>query len=249
MIVIPMAGASSRFSRAGYKVPKYMLPLDGRPLFDWSLLSFKAYFSTDFFLFVCRDIGGTEAFIRARAAALGIGRYSVVVLESETLGQADTVDLGLAKASVSDSDSLTIFNIDTIRPGVQKELFPGGDGWLETFSAPGDAWSFVEVDQADPNLVVRTTEKIRISDFCCTGLYGFTSKALFSRAVLAERKLLQSHELYIAPIFNHLISAGNSVRCYGVAREDVIFSGVPEEYEALQRNPGVVRNRFAPESD
>lgn len=245
MIVIPMAGASSRFARAGYDVPKYMLPLIGRTLFDWSVLSFEAYFEAEHFLFICRDVLGTEAFIQNRAKALGIKRFSVIVLERETLGQADTVDIGLAKAAVSDSDRLTIFNIDTIRPKIRLPSFPDADGWLETFSDPGDAWSFVDVHPHDPQLVVRTTEKIRISDFCCTGLYGFTSRALFEKAIRLERENPQSHELYIAPIYNHLIAAGGRVRCYGVAREDVIFSGIPEEYEELLRSPEGLSAQFA----
>lgn len=245
MIVIPMAGSSSRFSRAGYNVPKYMLPLNGRPLFDWSVLGFKAYFETDRFLFICRDVFATEAFIRERAKALGIRRFSVVVLERETLGQADTVDIGIAKVSLTDGDELVIFNIDTIRPDIRKPTFPDADGWLETFNDPGEAWSFVEVTHDDPQLVVRTTEKIRISDFCCTGLYGFKSRALFEKAMRRERETPQSHELYIAPIYNHLIAAGGRVRCYGVPRDEVFFSGVPQEYEALTQSPGVLNEKFA----
>jgi 2-C-methyl-D-erythritol 4-phosphate cytidylyltransferase len=37
VIVIPMAGQSGRFARAGYDVPKYMLDARGRSLFAHAL--------------------------------------------------------------------------------------------------------------------------------------------------------------------------------------------------------------------
>ena len=40
MIVIPMAGLSSRFTKAGYTKPKYMLPLAGKSVFAHSIESF-----------------------------------------------------------------------------------------------------------------------------------------------------------------------------------------------------------------
>ncbi|MBD6989485.1 capsular biosynthesis protein, partial [Vibrio parahaemolyticus] len=44
MIIIPMAGMSSRFFNAGYDKPKYMLEARGVTLFEHSILSFKKYF-------------------------------------------------------------------------------------------------------------------------------------------------------------------------------------------------------------
>lgn len=49
MIIIPMAGLSSRFFKAGYTKPKYMLDAHGISLFDHAVNSFKAYFKTETF--------------------------------------------------------------------------------------------------------------------------------------------------------------------------------------------------------
>ena len=38
-----MAGLSSRFAKAGYKVPKYMLDIDGNSVFYHAVSSFKRY--------------------------------------------------------------------------------------------------------------------------------------------------------------------------------------------------------------
>ena len=44
MIVIPMAGLSSRFFKAGFEVPKYQLKINDSYVFDLALKSFIQYF-------------------------------------------------------------------------------------------------------------------------------------------------------------------------------------------------------------
>lgn len=234
MIVIPMAGESRRFREAGYDRPKYMLPLDGRPLFDWTILSFQDFFATESFLFVARDVAGTAAFLDERIAALGLARARIVLLDAPTSGQAETVELGLAGAGVPDGERLAIFNIDTIRPGAAVAPLPACEGWLEVFSAPGDNWSFVEPDPAAPRFARRCVEKQRISELCCTGLYVFEAAALFTRALAAERARPSAHELFVAPLYNHLIAEGHRIGWRAAPPGAVHLSGVPAEYEALK---------------
>jgi hypothetical protein len=233
MIVIPMAGMSRRFTEAGYTQPKYMLDLAGRPLFDWAVASFAADFARESFLFILRDVAGTADFVRARCAALGIADARIAVLEAPTAGQAETVELGLAMAQLKAAEPLAIFNIDTIRPHLSSAPLTGCDGWLEVFDTAGDNWSFIETDPSDPARVIRCTEKQRISNHCCTGLYQFASAALFAQALAAERARPSSHELFVAPLYNHLIAAGHRIGWREVATDQVILSGVPAEYEAL----------------
>lgn len=42
-IIITMAGLGSRFRRAGYNCPKYMIEAKGKTLFDWSMDSLVDY--------------------------------------------------------------------------------------------------------------------------------------------------------------------------------------------------------------
>ena len=46
MFVIPMAGLSSRFFKAGFEVPKYQLSIADTIVFDLAIKSFERYFST-----------------------------------------------------------------------------------------------------------------------------------------------------------------------------------------------------------
>src|SRR5205823_1343262 len=115
VIIIPMAGLSRRFVDAGYAVPKYMLSTHGHSVFSHAVRSFAPYFSTESFLFVVRDVAGTLSFVDMECRNLGVQKAQVIVLDANTRGQAETVELGLARAAVPSNESITIFNIDTFR--------------------------------------------------------------------------------------------------------------------------------------
>jgi hypothetical protein len=237
MIVIPMAGLSRRFSDAGYSVPKFMLTLDGRSVFAHAVASFKRYFLTAPFLFIARGEAATEAFIREECASLGVADIAVVLLDAPTAGQAETVELGVARAAIPDSRPLTIFNIDTFRPDfASPDLSQWGhsDGYLEVFRGSGSNWSYVGPSGGEEPLAVATTEKVPISDLCCTGLYHFARAGDFRESLAAERAAPSTSELYVAPLYNHLIRRGRRIHYTVVPRSAVIFCGVPAEYEALR---------------
>ena len=238
MIVIPMAGESSRFKKAGYEKPKFMLPLDGRPLFDWTVLSFSNYFASESFLFIARNSPEIKSFLQERIAVLGVKKSYCIFLDNPTRGQAETVHLGLKELMHQGVDCagepITIFNIDTIRPQI---LFPQNhfsNDWLEVFKVEGESWSFVLPESSNSNAVKRCAEKNRISDFCCTGLYSFKDLKQFMRAYDLELNQPSSHELFIAPMYNHLIDAGELVTWFEVSALDVLLSGIPDEYTYLQ---------------
>lgn len=238
MIVIPMAGMSSRFFKAGYTKPKYMLEAHGQTLFDHSVKSFQAYFSTLPFLFIVRDVYETETFVKKQAQKLGIKEFYIVVLDKETKGQAETVTLGLELLEQQHPDyqgPITVFNIDTFRPNFKfPEVSHRGDGYLEVFRGSGDNWSFALPEKEGSTKVIKTAEKNPISDLCSTGLYHFNRKQAYLDAyqayVAKPQQEWEKGELYIAPLYNLLIEKGLEVHYHLIDRSEVIFCGVPQEY-------------------
>ena len=236
-----MAGLSSRFKVAGYKVPKYMLRAHGKSLFQYSVESFKKYYSTEKFLFIALNTFDTRKFIESECKALGIKSYQVVVLDEATKGQAETVYLGVKTAGIAIYEPLLIFNIDTFRPGFcwPKEFdINVVDGYLETFIGSGKNWSNVLPDDQLQQTVKLTAEKQEISKYCCTGLYYWRFCNDFCRIFEIYQKTdvsrLDAGEYYIAPMYNMLISEGKDVRYSVVGSENVTFCGIPSEYEEFK---------------
>ena len=230
MFVFPMLGASSRFKDAGYSRPKYMLPLFGMSLFHHVVRSFTKYFDTDDFLFISRNDPDEIKFISDSLEYLGVA-HRLVTTEQVTNGQAHTVALGLNLAAVHRNEELYIFNIDTILPDFTKPISTEiGDAWLEVFHGSGDHWSFVL--PGEEFRVLQTSEKNRISNLCSVGLYYFRHRYMFDEAY---HQALKKHEvgngeLYIAPLYNYLISNGVDVRYRIVPGSKVLFCGTPQEY-------------------
>ena len=81
-IVITMGGLGSRFKKAGYTVPKYMIEAKGRTLFEWSLISLEGYRDrADKYVFIAMkdEANDVEGFIRGKCEELGIGNCLTIL--------------------------------------------------------------------------------------------------------------------------------------------------------------------------
>ena len=229
MFILPMLGRSSRFFDAGYTVPKYKLDVRGASLFSRVLSSFLEYFESDKFMFIVRSDFKDAEWVSVEAQNLGILNFSVIEVDRDTTGQGETVYLATKEMKILDEE-IYIFNIDTILTNFTKSAV-SSDGYLETFLAQGDHWSFAEVDMNDN--VIRTTEKIKISDNCSNGLYYFKSASLYNYYFEKYQNNYEK-ETYIAPMYNLMINDEKVVKVKKENAEAVLLCGTPDEYLRLK---------------
>lgn len=235
-IIITMAGEGSRFRKIGINKPKHEIIAKNKTLFEWSIISLKYFFDNSSFIFITRT--GTKDFIIKKAEELGIKQIQVIEITHLTRGQAETTMLALEHCH--NDDGILIFNIDTHLNVSASDLKPlqmrQYDGWLQTFKAPGDHWSFAAVDKE--NKVIAVTEKKRISDFASTGLYYFKSASLFKRLFeqYSENIFSAYGEIYIAPLYQYLINEKGSVGHSCIDFNKVIALGTPQEVARFDEN-------------
>jgi len=229
MIVFPMLGKSSRFFEVGYTRPKYELLVGGETLFSKAVKTFQNYFDSMPFLFLVRNDYNAAEFVGGEISKLGIKDFRISSFGYETRGQADSVMNGVKH--YDQNLPLMIFNIDTIR---ENFIWPKSfeDGFLEVFESEGENWSFVE--PLDQNYVGRTTEKVRISNLCSNGMYGFSSISLFKDA-FENSSEDNSGELYIAPLYNYLIEGGYKINYRLVSNKEIFHCGSPIDYEQTKK--------------
>ncbi len=234
-VVITMAGLGSRFQKAGYQIPKYMIEVHGKTLFDWSMDSLKGYNKEDTkYIFIVRQEDHAADFIRDHAKEIGISDITLVEIEQLTDGQATTAMLA---APYWDKNSeLMIYNIDTYveRYELKAEDIKG-DGYIPCFHAPGDHWSFVKLDENHRAVEVR--EKQRISDNCTLGAYYFKSCGLYEQLYeeyYSSQEHLEKGEKYVAPLYNYMIEKGMDVRISLLDFQKVHVLGTPEELAVFQ---------------
>lgn len=236
-IVITMAGLGSRFKKAGYTVPKYMIEAHGKTLFAWSMESLQGFdLKNNTCIFIVRKEDGAEGFIREACESMGIHSVKVIGIDYLTDGQATTAML--AKEEWDKEDELLIYNIDTyVEAGEMNASQIAGDGFIPCFHADGDHWSFAKLDEAGKVTEVR--EKVRISDNCTLGAYYFKScglyEQLYNEYYTSDEKL-EKGEKYVAPLYNYLIGKGGDVRISIVDYDKVHVLGTPEELDYFKEH-------------
>lgn len=219
-----MAGMGSRFRTAGYQEEKYAIQFRGHSLLEWSLASLANFRDFELIL-ITREFDGIREYASECAGSIGFPKHQIIVLEEMTKGQAETA--ALAAPAFNEDDSILIFNTDTyIDPAYLKPEDIRGEGWVPTFSAPGDKWSFAEADES--GRVNRMTEKVRISNHCSVGLYYFSS---FHRFYELAREASFEKELYVAPLYNPWIAMGHTTYIHELPDNAVTVLGTPEDLE------------------
>ncbi len=168
-IVITMGGKGTRFRKAGYDLPKYMIEAKGRTLFEWSMISLSGFQDlAEKYIFIAMEDKSVDVkkFIESKCGELSIADYEIILLDYLTEGQAATAMLG-AKYWNKDS-ALLIYNIDTyVEAGEMNSSELRGDGFIPCFQAEGEHWSFVRLDE--DGKVAEITEKARSSEYCTLG--------------------------------------------------------------------------------
>ena len=236
-IVITMAGLGSRFKKAGYTVPKYMIEAHGKTLFEWSMESLAGFeLSKNTCIFIVRKEDGAAGFIEETCRKLGILKVKVIEIDYLTDGQATTAML--AAGEWDKEDSLMIYNIDTyVEAGQMNASQIAGDGFIPCFHADGDHWSFAKL--SEDGRVVEVREKTRVSDNCTLGAYYFKTCGLYEQLYneyYSSDEKLEKGEKYVAPLYNYLITKGGDVRISIVDFDKVHVLGTPEELDYFKEN-------------
>lgn len=235
-IVVTMGGLGSRFRKAGYDVPKYMIEAKGKTLFEWSMISLEGYRkNTAQYVFVAmRDNKeDVKAFIDEKCRKLGLDRYKVILLDHLTDGQATTACM--ASRYWNADHGLLIYNIDTyVEAGAMCASELKGDGFIPCFRAEGEHWSFARLNSDGEVAEVR--EKQRISDYCTLGAYYFKTCRLYKElydTYYSKAQELMNGEKYVAPLYNCLLAKGGKVYISDISPEKVHVLGTPEELKSF----------------
>lgn len=235
-IVVTMGGLGSRFRRAGYKLPKYMIEARGKTLFEWSMISLDGYREgvEQYIFIVMRDAHcDVENFISEKCALLSINNYKIIILDYLTDGQATTAML--ASKYWNPENGLLIYNIDTyVELGEMSMAELKGDGFIPCFQAEGDHWSFVRLDESGE--VAEIKEKERISNYCTLGAYYFSSCQLYKdlyENYYGKKQKLVNGEKYVAPLYDYMLSQGGKIYISNINPKKVHVLGTPEELQAF----------------
>jgi dTDP-glucose pyrophosphorylase len=253
-IVIPMAGAGSRFANAGYTDPKPLIPVHGKPMIQVVVENLRPA-CPHRFIFICQRAHVLRYDLQNRLRQFAPG-CEIVQLDELTDGAARTVLS--ARYLINDESPLMIANSDQyVSVDINEYLTDMSardlDGLIMTMTASDPKWSFAEVD--DQQLVTRVVEKEVISDLATVGIYNFKCGADFVRGAeeMISRGLTVNNEYYVAPVYNILIEDGFRSGVWGIGSENAGMYGLgipvdlqgflslPWSHDAVWRENGEVK--------
>ena len=227
MIIITLAGNSSRFFKNGYNTVKYKLPLGNSNVIGEIIKSLPIDEKIVFVL----NFKYSDKIWLTNVLNSSLIKDWIIIEVNDTKGQLETVKLALdlIKADIYNTSYLTIYNGDTIRNLTNWNKF-NGDGYIEVFESSGDHWSFVD----NLGIVKIVKEKEKISTYCSSGFYYFKSVLIFLSNYDEYVKDL-NHELFVAPFFQFLIDKNYIITSSLTSISNFEFCGTPFEYENTRK--------------
>ncbi len=234
-IVMPMAGHGKRFKDAGISKPKFMIEVENKTLFEWSLDSLPLEISRKI-IFICLEEHEKEFNVSKFIKNIMKDRYpkvnyELVYIEKTTRGQVETVLH--AKQLIDSENTLIIYNIDTHFISTRLKLKNQNiDGVLGCFTSDDENLSFVELNEK--GFVKRVREKEKISSLASTGLYVFSNGKQFieTAETMIKNDILIKDEFFVSEIYNILLKSGKKF-VIDIAEEFVPF-GTPEDIKRFE---------------
>lgn len=238
--LIPMAGAGSRFKDQGYKIPKPLLDVLGKPMV---VSAADALPLSEAYIFVVRDFQIEEYQIDQHLKKY-FPNSSIKVLDHLTEGQA--VTCLTAKNEINNSEELVIgasdngMIYDRLKFDIEKS---DCDTMVFTFRnnpavlAKPQAYGWV-VTESD-NKVKRMSVKVPISetpmnDHAVVGTFWFRKGSIFVEAtekMMAENRRV-NNEFYVDEMINDVIDLGYKVKVFEI--DHYVCWGTPDDYETFK---------------
>jgi HAD superfamily hydrolase (TIGR01509 family) len=210
-VLIPMAGAGSRFKKEGYKLPKPLIDVNGKPMIQWVVenlnLDANYVFVVQKSLYEDHNLGSVLPLIAPGC--------KIVQTFGLTEGAACTTLL--AKEYINNDDHLLIANSDQfvewdssdfLYHALSNEL----DGSILSFRDTNPKWSFAKVD--DLGFVTEVAEKNPISDIATVGIYYFNRGSEYVKYAeqMIEKNIRVNNEFYVCPVYNEYIQDNKDIK-------------------------------------
>jgi HAD superfamily hydrolase (TIGR01509 family) len=232
-IVIPCAGLGSRFQREGYKLPKPLIDVAGKPMIQRVVDNLNINGN---FVFVVQK---EHYEIYNLGIILPLIAPGCKIVQTEGLTQGAACTTLLAKEFINNNDHLIIANSDQFVEWSSCDfmyslLSNNVDGGILTFQASDPKWSFAKLN--DLGYVTEVAEKKPISDLATVGIYYFNRGSEYVQFAeqMIEKNIRTSGEFYVCPVYNEYIKNNKKIKTYNCSK--MWGLGIPTDLKHFLQN-------------
>ena len=234
-VLIPMAGAGSRFAEQGYTFPKPLIEVGNKPMIQ--VVVDNLNIEANYIFIVQRS--HYEQYNLETVLNMIVPGCTIVQTEGVTEGAACTTLL--AKEYIDNEEPLIIANSDQFVEWNSNEVLyafttEGVDGGILCFNSTHPKWSYARLD--DNGFVCEVAEKQPISTNATVGIYYWSRGNTYVSCALRmiERNIRVNNEFYVCPVFNELVEDGGKVRIKHIKPEGMWGLGTPEDLQHFLSN-------------
>ena len=232
-ILIPMAGAGSRFEQAGYTFPKPLIEVNGKPMIQVVVENLNIDAN---YIYVVQKSHREKYNLDTMLNLITPG-CKIVEVEGLTEGAACTALL--SKEYIDNDSPLFFANSDQFVEWDSNEFMykmqeSNCDGGIVTFKATHPKWSFAKID--DNGFVTEVAEKNPISDNATVGYYYWKHGSDFVKYAeqMIEKDIRVNNEFYVCPVFNQAIEDYKKIRIFESSK--MWGLGTPEDLKFYLEN-------------
>jgi HAD superfamily hydrolase (TIGR01509 family) len=225
-VLIPMAGAGSRFEKAGYTFPKPLIEVNGKPMIQ--LVVENINIDANYIYIVQKK--HREKYNLDGLLNLITPNCNIIEVDGITEGAACTALL--ARDLINTNNPLFFANSDQYvdwnsNDFMYKMQETNVDGGILTFKSTHPKWSFVKVDEN--GFISEVAEKNPISNTATVGFYYWKNGSDFVKYAdkMIEENIRVNNEFYVCPVFNQAINDGKKIIPFNI--EEMWGLGTPED--------------------
>jgi HAD superfamily hydrolase (TIGR01509 family) len=232
-VLIPMAGAGSRFEQAGYTFPKPLIEVNGKPMIQVVIENLNLDAN---YIYVVQKAHREKYNLDTLLNLLTPG---CKIVETDGLTEGAACTALLAKEYIDNDNPLFFANSDQFVEWDSNEFMykmqeTDADGGIVSFTATHPKWSFAKVDEN--GLVTEVAEKNPISDIATVGYYFWKNGSDFVKYAeqMIEKNIRVNNEFYVCPVFNQAIEDCKEIRTFNT--DGMWGLGTPEDLNYYLEN-------------
>ena len=234
-ILIPMAGTGSRFTKAGYKLPKPLINVRGKPMIQTVVENLRIDAK---YIFLVQKSHYEMYNLSPLLNCITNNNCEIMLVDGITEGAACTTLL--AKKHINNNDPLLIVNADQFIEWDSSEFMyytvcrPHVDASILTFRSNETKWSYALVGES--GFVSMVAEKEVISNLATVGVYYWRRGVDYVKCAenMIKRNIRINNEFYVCPVFNQAIEQGMKITVFDV--KSMWGMGTPEDLQVFLKN-------------
>ena len=234
-VLIPMAGAGSRFEQAGYTFPKPLIDVNGKPMIQVVVENLNIDAEH---IFIVQKTHYEKYNLQETLNQIS-PNCKIVQVDGLTEGAACTTLL--AKEYINNNEPLVMANSDQYVDWDSNEFMysmvgDGVDAGILSFPSAHPKWSYAKLDE--DGFVNEVAEKKPISDIATVGIYYWSKGSDYVKYAeqMINKNVRVNNEFYVCPVFNEAILDNKKIIVYNIGENNMWGIGTPEDLKHFLEN-------------